>query len=63
MKKDTAWTKYNASDINKLNSIANDYKKFISNNKTEREIVKEVIKRAEEKGFVDLDKLVKGKKK
>lgn len=62
MKKDTAWTKYNASDINKLNSIANDYKKFISNNKTEREIVKEVIKRAEEKGFIDLDKLVKDKK-
>ena len=61
MKKETAWTKYSNGDINKLNSLANDYKKFISNNKTEREIVKEVIKRAEEKGFVDLDKLIKSK--
>jgi aspartyl aminopeptidase len=59
MKKETSWTKYKASDINKLNSIANDYKKFISNNKTEREIVKEVIKRAKEKGYVDLDELIK----
>lgn len=59
MKKNTAWEKYSNGDINKLNSLANDYKKFISNNKTEREIVKEVIKRAEEKGYVDLDKLIK----
>ena len=48
MTKDVSWTKYSKGDINKLNSLANDYKKFISNNKTEREIVKEVIKRAEE---------------
>lgn len=63
MKKDVAWSKYTNGDINKLNSLANDYKKFISNNKTEREIVKEVIKRAEEKGFVNLDTLIKNKTK
>ncbi len=63
MKKNTAWEKYSNGDINKLNSLANDYKKFISNNKTEREIVKEVIKRAEEKGYVDLDKLIKSNTK
>lgn len=58
MEKEVAWKKYNESDINKLNELANDYKKFISNNKTEREITKEVIKRVEEKGFVNLDELI-----
>ena len=59
MKKEVAWKKYSETDINKLNELANDYKKFLSNNKTEREITKEVIKRAEEKGFINLDNLVK----
>lgn len=58
MEKEVAWKKYNESDINKINELANDYKKFISNNKTEREITKEVIKRVEEKGFVNLDELI-----
>lgn len=58
MKKEVAWKKYNENDINKLNELANDYKKFISNNKTEREITKEVIKRVEEKGFINLDELI-----
>ena len=58
MEKEVAWKKYNDSDINKLNELANDYKKFLSNNKTEREITKEVIKRVEEKGFVNLDELI-----
>ena len=58
MKKEVAWKKYNENDINNLNELANDYKKFISNNKTEREITKEVIKRVEEKGFINLDELI-----
>ena len=58
MEKEVAWKKYNDTDINKLNELANDYKKFLSNNKTEREITKEVIKRVEEKGFVNLDELI-----
>ena len=63
MTKEVAWNKYSKGDINKLNSLANDYKRFISNNKTEREIVKEVIKRAEEKGYVSLDEFIKNKTK
>ena len=63
MKKEVAWKKYSETDINKLNELANDYKKFITNNKTEREITKEVIKRVEEKGFINLDELVKNNTK
>ena len=62
MEKEVAWKKYNENDINKLNELANDYKKFLSNNKTEREITKEVIKRVEEKGFINLDELINSNK-
>ena len=58
MEREVAWKKYNETDINKLNELANDYKKFLSNNKTEREITKEVIRRVEEKGFRNLDELI-----
>jgi aspartyl aminopeptidase len=58
MEREVAWKKYNETDINKLNELANDYKKFLSNNKTEREITREVIRRVEEKGFRNLDELI-----
>ena len=52
---ENVWKKYNDEDINKLNEICDDYRKFISVSKIEREVVKNAIALAEEAGFVNLD--------
>ena len=49
MEKKSAWEKYTEDDINKLNLLCDDYKRFLTVAKTERESVKEIIRRAEEK--------------
>ena len=55
---DNAWLKYNNDDIDKLNKICDGYKEFISNNKTERECVDEIINLIEKKGFKNLTDLM-----
>ena len=52
---ENVWKKYNDEDINKLNEICDDYRKFISVSKIEREVIKNSIALAEEAGFVNLD--------
>ena len=59
MDKGSAWEKYTEKDIEKLNNICNDYKKFLTVAKTEREATKEIIRRAEEKGYKNLENLCK----
>ena len=59
MKKESAWKKYNEEDLEKLNNICNDYKRFLTVSKTEREATKEIIRRAEEKGYKNLDDYIK----
>ena len=61
--KENIWKKYNDKDINKLNEICSDYRKFISESKIEREVTLNAIKIAEEKGFVDLKSIIKDNKK
>ena len=53
-----AWNSYNDYDINLLNEICDDYRKFISNSKIEREVVANSISLIEEKGFVSLDEVI-----
>lgn len=52
---ENVWKKYNDEDINKLNEVCDDYRKFISVSKIEREVVHNSILLAEEAGFVNLD--------
>lgn len=59
MKKESAWKKYNEEDLEKLNNICNDYKIFLTVSKTEREATKEIIRRAEEKGYKNLEDYIK----
>ena len=59
MKKESAWKKYNEEDLEKLNNICNDYKRFLTVSKTEREATKEIIRRAEEKGYKNLEDYIK----
>ena len=57
--KESAWKKYNEEDLEKLNNICNDYKRFLTVSKTEREATKEIIRRAEEKGYKNLEDYIK----
>ena len=54
--KDNIWKKYSDEDITKLNEICDEYRKFISESKIEREVTRNSIKIAEEYGFINLDK-------
>jgi len=54
-----AWEKYDANGIKKIFDFNEGYKNFISKCKTERECVKETIKIVEEKGYRNLDDVIK----
>lgn len=58
MEKKNAWKKYKEEDLKVLNDLCDDYKRFLTVAKTERESVNEIIKRAEEKGYQDLEKYI-----
>ena len=58
MEKKNAWKKYKEEDLKKLNDFCDDYKRFLTVAKTERESANEIIKRAEEKGYQDLEKYI-----
>lgn len=57
--KDNAWNKYNEQDLEKLEKLCNDYKNYLTICKTEREATKEIISRAKNKGFKDLEEYIK----
>ena len=57
--KESAWKKYTEEDKRKLEELCTDYKNFLTVGKTEREVTKEIIKRAEQKGYKNLDDFIK----
>lgn len=57
--KESAWKKYTEEDKRKLEELCTDYKDFLTVGKTEREVTKEIIKRAEQKGYKNLDDFIK----
>ena len=63
MEKESAWKKYAEEDLNKLDLLCNDYKQFLTIAKTEREATKEIIKRAEEKGYENLEEYISENKR
>ena len=52
------WEAYTEQDKNALFAYGERYRQFISNNKTERECVKDMIKRAEAEGYRNLQTLI-----
>ncbi len=63
MKRESAWKKYTDQELITLEKLAEDYKTFISENKTERECCKTAVELAEKHGYVSLQKLIgEGKK-
>ena len=59
MKKELAWDKYDESEVKKVFTLSDEYIKFMSKCKTERECVNEFIKLADKAGFKNLDNVVK----
>ena len=57
--KESTWKKYTEEDKRKLEELCTDYKDFLTVGKTEREVTKEIIKRAEQKGYKNLDDFIK----
>ena len=55
MNNKNAWKTYTEEDISGLERLNASYLKFLSDCKTERECTKEIIRRAEEAGYIDLD--------
>ncbi|MCR5684240.1 MAG: aminopeptidase [Lachnospiraceae bacterium] len=56
-----AWLKYGAKELKDVEILADEYKKFISDCKTERECAEEIVRQAEAAGYRDLAKLKKVK--
>ncbi len=59
MERKLAWERYTTEDLQALDAFAEQYKAFISQCKTERECVSEVIVQAKAAGFSDLKEIVK----
>lgn len=55
MNKENAWLKYNEDEKQKIFDLSDGYKKFISECKTERECVDEVVRQAKDLGYTDLN--------
>ncbi|MCI9527580.1 MAG: aminopeptidase [Lachnospiraceae bacterium] len=58
MERKNAWKKYPKGKREAVFAFAEEYKKFISDCKTERECVTELIAQAEKAGFEDLEKIL-----
>ena len=54
------WDRLTVKEKDMVNTFCERYKHFLNNAKTERESVEEIVSRAKEKGFKDLDSLDKG---
>lgn len=59
MERKNSWLKYDEKQVDDIFTFIEGYKAFISDCKTERECVTEVIRQAEERGYQDLNKLIK----
>ncbi len=58
MDRQNAWEKYSESELKKVYSFAEDYRKFISECKTERLCVRRAVKLAKEAGYRDLQEVI-----
>lgn len=61
MKQKNAWLKYDEKGTQDIFSFNEGYKKFISDCKTERECVHDIVRQAKEEGYQDLKELIKSK--
>lgn len=58
MERTVAWTKYNKTELRKLESVSKEYRAFLDAGKTERECVNGAIRLAEAAGYRDLKAII-----
>ena len=58
MERENAWLKYGGPEEKELMELGEDYRKFISEAKTERECVKKAVELAEAAGYRKLEDLI-----
>jgi aspartyl aminopeptidase len=58
-----AWDKYDSEDLKKVFDLGERYKAFMSECKTERECVEEMISRAKANGYRDLNEIIRENRK
>lgn len=63
MERKNAWEKYNKKQLKEVFDFAEGYRKFISECKTERECVDEIVSEIEEKGYRNLNSFISKNKK
>lgn len=61
--KEELWNKYTAKEKREVETLAENYREYISVCKTERESVTEAVRAAKKAGYVDLDEITKRGKK
>ena len=59
MERPNAWLTYSDADMQDLESVAKKYRHFLNVGKTERECITQIVKEAEEAGYVSLEEKVK----
>lgn len=59
MERKYAWHNYTKIDLKKVNDLADGYRSFLDNGKTERECIVQAVAAAQEKGYKNLTDLVK----
>lgn len=63
MERKNVWKDYAKTELDELEKLCKEYRKFLDEGKTERECVKYLVKMAEEFGYEDFDKVKKAGKK
>ena len=58
MEKKNLWTVYSEEQLAHLESLNEDYKKYLDAGKTERECVREAVKLAEAAGYKNLEEVI-----
>ena len=59
--KENVWEKYSEQDLDEMNVFCEGYKDFISECKTEREVIKFATNLAKKAGFLDLNDVINQK--
>lgn len=62
MERNNAWTVYDETQTEDLEKLCRDYRVFLDEGKTERECIQQIIRLAENAGYVDLDIVIKEKR-
>lgn len=63
MERKNVWTKYDKEELKELESLNNEYLKFLDGGKTERECVKISVEMAEKSGYKNLADIIKNRTK